>query len=332
MSVDLIPTFTNALVFQPTSAALPPAMLEWLEETGVPVNMTTSIDDLVMQALRGRPRAIVFDGRQNLGEALDACLRIKRDPYTGVIPAIFLAQGSTRETILALGVMADEVVSEASDPVEMLSRLRACLARSDRNILVHPSTRLPGSSAITQAIESRIGTSFAVCYADLDHFKEFNDRYGYTEGDRVIRIVSTLLHDTVYGMCHNEGFVGHIGGDDFIFIIPRHSIDDVCTEIITTFDQLIGYQYSEHDRRAGYFFGKDRRGNLHRVPLMTISIGVVTIDQHSSMSPADISQLATEMKTYAKTLPGSVYVVDRRVDEPQSRPLSTRPAARLGAI
>jgi len=330
MSVELASAFTNAIVFQPIEAELPATILEWLEETGVPISMTSSSEDMLMQALRGRPRLVVFDARSDLPASLDACLRLKRDAYTGVIPAIVLAQGSTRETILALGVDADEVVSVTTDPVETLSRLRACLTRSDRNIWVHPSTRLPGAGAITQQIEARRGTQFAVCYADLDHFKEFNDRYGYTEGDRVIRILSTLLHDTVYGMCGHEGFVGHIGGDDFIFIIPRPALDDVCTEIVTIFDQLIGYQYSEHDRRAGYFFGKDRRGHLHRVPLMTLSIGVVTNDRRTSTSPAVISQLATEMKTYAKTLPGSVYAVDRRIDDPKATPLSTRHVTRMG--
>ena len=66
---------------------------------------------------------------------------------------------------------------------------------------------------------------FATCYADLDHFKEFNDRYSYYEGDRVIRILAKILHDVVKGMCHEDGFVGHIGGDDFIFIIPMAAVE-----------------------------------------------------------------------------------------------------------
>ena len=78
------------------------------------------------------------------------------------------------------------------------------------------------------------------------------------------------------------------------------------------FDTLIPLQYNEQDRRAGYFFGKDRRGQLHRVPLMTLSIGIVTNRHRQFTHPAQVSELATEMKSYAKTLPGSVFVVDRR--------------------
>jgi GGDEF domain-containing protein len=158
------------------------------------------------------------------------------------------------------------------------------------------------------------GELFAVCYADLDHFKEFNDRYSYNDGDRVIYLVSRILHDVVKGMLGNRGFVGHIGGDDFICIIPVDGIPEVCSEVLSVFDTLVPYQYNEQDRRAGYYFGKDRRGQLHRVPLMTLSIGIVTNQHRRFAHPAQVSELATEMKSYAKTQAGSVYVVDRRRD------------------
>ncbi len=87
-----------------------------------------------------------------------------------------------------------------------------------------------------------------------------------------------------------------------------------CEEIIEVFDTLIPFQYTEEDRRAGYFLGRDRRGNILWVPLMTLSIGVVTNQHRSFTHTARVSELATEMKTFAKKLPGSVYAVDRRSD------------------
>ena len=98
------------------------------------------------------------------------------------------------------------------------------------------------------------------------------------------------------------------------FVIPVEHINDVCGEIVSIFDALIPYQYSEQDRRAGYFFGKDRRGQLHRVPLMTVSIGVVTNERRHFTLASQVSELATEMKSYAKTLTGSVFSIDRRQD------------------
>src|SRR5690606_27913966 len=112
---------------------------------------------------------------------------------------------------------ADEVLRDGASVHEASLRLDALLRRSDRDTFVHPSTRLPGTIEIEQEIVRRIeaGGRFAVCYADLDHFKEFNDRYSYYDGDRVIRILSKILHDVVKGTSGERGFVGHIGGDDF---------------------------------------------------------------------------------------------------------------------
>jgi len=251
--------------------------------------------------------------------ARGALKRIKSDSYTGVVPAVVVSSDDSESFDAGFRAGADEVVRESLDSSEVKIRLDAMLRRSDRDLYVHPSTRLPGAVEIEAEIGRRLALDihFATCYADLDHFKEFNDRYSYYEGDRVIRILAQILHDVVKGLCHEEGFVGHIGGDDFIFIIPMEAINETCEEIVSIFDTLIPYQYSEQDRRAGYFFGKDRRGQLHRVPLMTVSIGVVTNERRRFTHAAQVSALATEMKSYAKTLPGSVFSIDRRTD---SRP------------
>jgi diguanylate cyclase (GGDEF)-like protein len=261
---------------------------------------------------------VVFDSRSNPEPVLDALYSLKGDSYTGVVPAVVVSAGDFDSFDAGFRAGADEVIREIQDPSEILIRLDAMLRRSDRDLYVHPSTRLPGAVEIERDIGRRLAldVAFATCYADLDHFKEFNDRYSYYEGDRVIRILAQILHDVVKGLCHEDGFVGHIGGDDFIFIIPIAAIHEVCTEIVSIFDTLIPYQYSEQDRRAGYFFGKDRRGQLHRVPLMTVSVGVVTNERRRFTHAAQVSALATEMKSYAKTLPGSVFSIDRRTDVP----------------
>ena len=123
-----------------------------------------------------------------------------------------------------------------------------------------------------------------------------------------------ILHDVVKGTIAEGGFVGHIGGDDFLFVIPASAVQEVCGEVVSVFDLIVPYQYSEQDRRAGYYFGKDRRGQLHKVPLMTVSIGVVTNERRRFRHPSQVSELATEMKGYAKSLPGSVFTIDRRSD------------------
>jgi diguanylate cyclase (GGDEF)-like protein len=278
-------------------------------------------------ALRSRPRVVVFDTRRDGDLARTSLRHLKADSYTGVVPAVVISEDDFDSFDAGFRAGADEVVRDHQAGAEIRIRLDAMLRRSDRDLHVHPSTRLPGAVEIEAEIARRLslGVYFATCYADLDHFKEFNDRYSYYEGDRVIRILAKILHDVVKGVCFEDGFVGHIGGDDFIFIIPVEAVNDVCAEIVAIFDTLVPFQYSEQDRRAGYFFGKDRRGQLHRVPLMTVSIGVVTNERRFFTHAAQVSALATEMKSYAKTQPGSVFSIDRRTDAPFEEGVATPP-------
>ena len=127
----------------------------------------------------------------------------------------------------------------------------------------------------------------------------------------MILLLSRILWDVVRGLAPN-GFVGHIGGDDFMFIVDMAYLEECCDEIICLFDEFIPYQYNVEDRRAGYSLGKDRRGSIRRVPLTTLSIGVVTNQIQRFPYTAQVSELAVGMKTYTKSLPGSVYAVDRR--------------------
>jgi GGDEF domain-containing protein len=318
-----------AIFYASDERALPLAVRSWLEARSYPLLVVNQPDELMGITLRGRPRMVIFDALASLDRVAEACRRLKSDSFTGVIPSVILVRDELPLLERAFAIGADEVLRVSISPQETAARLDALVRRADRDLYVHPSTRLPGPPGIEGEIARRLTMPevFAVCYADLDHFKEYNDRYSYFDGDRVIRILAKILHDVVKGMCGEDGFVGHIGGDDFIFIIPATAITETCQEIVSIFDSLVPFQYSEQDRRAGYYFGKDRRGQLHRVPLMTVSIGIVTNERRHFTDPGQVSELATEMKSYAKTLSGSVFVVDRRHDPaveeipPQPAPL-----------
>jgi diguanylate cyclase (GGDEF)-like protein len=322
-----------SVVFSPRDRPLPEAVNEWVVGQKLPIVRVSDPDQLMSMALRGRPRVIALDAREDAPQAWLGVDRLKTDSYTSVVPCVVVVGAAPADFKAAFEAGADEVVRPVDSRDEIATRLDAMLRRSDRDLTVHPSTRLPGAVEIEAEVQRRLeaGELFAMCYADLDHFKEFNDRYSYNDGDRVIRILAKILHDVVKGLSGEAGFVGHIGGDDFIYVIPVAEINDVSQEVISVFDALIPFQYSEQDRRAGYFFGKDRRGQLHRVPLMTLSIGIVTNERRNFTHAAQVSELATEMKSYAKTLPGSVFSIDRRTDVVgESEPAAARPVV-LGA-
>lgn len=303
------------LFFGPVGRPVPDLVRDWAAEKGFPVETQDDPEEILGIILRGHPCFVFISTQGHETAGLGLIRLLKSDSFTAIAPALAICDHHDPEQIQAwFGAGADEILSDLFPPAERRARLDALLIRSQRDVSVHPSTRLPGAPEIDREIRRRLDSpgEFAVCYADLDHFKEYNDRYSYYDGDRVIYMLSRILHDVVKGMLGAKGFVGHIGGDDFIFIIPAADVSLVCTEILSIFDTLVPYQYNDQDRRAGYFFGKDRRGQLHRVPLMTLSVGIVTNRHRTFAHPAEVSELATEMKSYAKTLPGSVYVVDRR--------------------
>ena len=298
----------------------PPSALvtRFARENELVVVTVSGADEVKATLNRSYPGCVILDVDADPTGMAELAHGLKQDAFTGIVPVIVLLPKSdpgAAANMLAAG--ADEVLSDGLPEREYLLRLDQVIRRADRDVSVHPTTRLPGTNHIARDMQTRLeaGQHFAVCYADLDHFKEFNDRYGYAFGDGVIRLLSKILRDMVRGLSPG-GFVGHIGGDDFIMNLPLEYLERTCDEIIRLFDELIPYQYTEEDRRAGYFLGKDRRGNIHRIPLMALSIGVVTNQFQVFEHTGQISELAADMKTYAKSLPGSKYVVDRRHQSP----------------
>ena len=309
----------NVVYFGPGSEGIPDLVKRFADDHGLELLEVTSREETTTLLNRSFPAALVLDGSYDPEPVLSLCRSLKSDAFTATVPVVILTGDEKDATLSAEGLEAgaDEVVATDGPSRETWLRLQLVLRRADRDVSVHPTTRLPGTVQIERDLGERIKAKedFAICYADLDHFKEFNDRYGYNNGDKVILLLSRMLREIVRALAPT-GFVGHIGGDDFIFLAPIGDLEACCDEIVNVFDELIPYQYNDEDQKAGYFLGKDRRGSIHRIPLMTLSIGVVTNQFQEFIHTAQVSELAAEMKAYAKTLPGTVYVVDRRGTSP----------------
>ncbi|MDA0330117.1 MAG: diguanylate cyclase [Gemmatimonadetes bacterium] len=321
------------LYFGPGRAAPSEFIARFAQENTLEVEAVEREDEVRALLNRTFPACVILEGDSNVEEILELSRVLKGDVFTGIVPLIvMLSDRAVTASAEFLEAGVDDVIRADLSERERYLRLQQVLRRADRDVSVHPTTRLPGTNHIARDMQARLvaNQQFAVCYADLDHFKEFNDRYGYAFGDGVIRMLSKILRDMVRGLAPG-GFVGHIGGDDFICILPLEYLEVTCDEIIDLFDELIPYQYTEEDRRAGYFLGKDRRGNIHRIPLIALSIGVVTNQFQEFEHTGQISELAAEMKTYAKSLPGSKYVVDRRHQSPMLPTASAEDEATLAA-
>ena len=177
-----------------------------------------------------------------------------------------------------------------------------------------PLTRLPGGIAIENALKRRLesGEPIAFCVIDLDNFKSFNDHYGYAYGNEVIKETAKIIEGAAKTKGKPDDFVGHVGGDDFVVITTPEHMREISSEIIKRFDDRVSHFYDEEDRKNGFILGRNRQGEEMEFPLMTISIAIVTNEHRTLTNPLEASEIAAELKDYAKTIAQSVYVVDKR--------------------
>jgi len=205
----------------------------------------------------------------------------------------------------------DEIGVLAAAFVDMGKRLKNL---EEMYLDASPLTRLPGGIAIENVLKKRIDgrQPLAFCVVDLDNFKSYNDRYGYAQGSEVIKETAHIIESVLKAKGTTDDFIGHVGGDDFVIITVPERMRSICEEIIFKFDRRIPDFYDEADRKNGYILGKTRQGVEMKFPLITISIAIVTNERRLIGSPIEASEVAAELKDYAKTIPKSIFVIDKR--------------------
>ncbi len=277
-----------------------------------------SADSLLraLDMIYSEPPDLIIIGQSLKGEAWkDLCKRIKSDPVFGNLP-IVLALQSTFQTVDAdwNKTPVDDYVTRPFHPREVLSRVHLALIRVERIWDANPLTRLPGNYSIMRQIQSRINQKapFAVGYVDLDNFKSYNDTYGFMRGDEIIKITARLLANSVKKTQSKQAFVGHIGGDDFVFILPPDYMDGICREIIKNFDMVVGNFYDEKDMLQGYIESVNRKGERESFPLVSLSIAIVTNEHRPINHIGQVSSVAADVKKRVKSMKGSNYVKDIR--------------------
>jgi len=242
-------------------------------------------------------------------------IRAHANPNVSHVPIIMVtAKGETEDKLRGFEAGADDYITKPFGPQELLARVRAKIRRVETDSSLSPLTRLPGNLAIEAELRARIAAKvpFSVLYLDLDSFKAFNDNYGFVHGDEAIQLVAGIAVDVVRRRGTAGDFVGHIGGDDFILVTVPERGEEMAREIVAAFDVEIRTLYNAQDLRQGYIETRDRRGTLNRFPIMTISIALISNEARQFESYAQIGEAAAELKRYAKSIGGSVFVKEKR--------------------
>ncbi len=294
---------------------------EVLEGQGYLVREAPDGDKATIEARRFRPDLVLVDVMMPGMDGFSLAQRLRGDRETSLTPIIFLsARGQTADKVRAFKLGAEDYLVKPFDSAELVARVDKALARRDAELGASPTTRLPGSQAIESEIERRLlsGGDFAFCYLDLDNLKAFNDYYGYAKADGVILQTGDIVREVLTRVGGQGDFIGHIAGDDFVFITTRDRADQVCMTVIETFDRLVPLYYNKVDRERGFIETNDRYGVLRRFPIMSISVACVTRTGRNIAMHADLSSAAAELKQKAKAIHGSAYVRDGVVLYPRS--------------
>ena len=264
-----------------------------------------------------RPDLAVVDWMMPNMNGVELTRRLRAEPLTSALPVIMLtAKSMTSDKVAGLRSGVDDYLVKPFDTAELVARVTATLKRNKEFREVSPLTGLPGNSRVRREIHDRMkaGGEYSVGYIDIDRFKSVNDVYGFDRGDEFITALARSLHKAVTTIGPPSIFLGHIGGDDFVFICAPDQVLPLTKRTVTDFEQAADQLYDQGDAERGYIEVPDRRGNKNKAALVTLSIGVAqaTVEGRKFTDPRVVIAVASEMKKVAKSQPGSYVAIDRR--------------------
>ena len=248
-------------------------------------------------------------------DGFEVAQRLRKNPQTANTSIIMLtAKALSADKVTGLQSGADDYIIKPFDPIELLARVKGTLRRAKEMRNLSPLTGLPGNIRIQEEIERQVREArpFAVLYCDLDNFKTYNDQKGFVRGDRLIQSTARIIQDAIVEFDAGEGFVGHVGGDDFVAVVNPDIAEQVAKRICERFDGSRSGFYESEDLDRGFIRMEDRKGVMQDVPLVAISVGIATTARRAFAHYGEAVAVATEMKQFAKRDGGSSFAVDRR--------------------
>ena len=267
-------------------------------------------------ALRNIPAMIIIDEDSADVDVVEFCRSIRSNEDNTITPIVVLS--SNDDKCHMIDVLRTDVEYYIAKPVTceylffVIKNLVSLLMKNRR---ISPLTGLPGNVQIQTEMKKRLLNKerFAILYFDLDNFKAYNDVYGFSNGDEIIKFTARVITKHIHLIKDSDNFVGHIGGDDFVAIISPSDYDKICQGIIAEFDKYAVTYYNEIDVERGYVEVANRKGIIEQFPLKTLSIAVLEVDSRIYKTTLEIGEVASQIKHLAKTRVGtSTYIINRR--------------------
>lgn len=266
-------------------------------------------------ALENIPAIIIINEDAVDRNVVELCKQIRINEDNTITPVIVVSSNKDKQH--RMDILKQSIEYYIKKPVDeeylyyTIKNLSRLLTINRR---ISPLTGLPGNVQIHAELKKRLSKkkSFAVLYFDLDNFKAYNDVYGFLKGDEIIKFTARTILDGVHSFSEEDVFVGHIGGDDFVGIVPIQYCEEICKNIIINFDAKVGQFFTQKDREKGYIEVENRKGIMEQFPLTSLSVGVVISDVGRFHNILEIGEVGAQVKHMAKSVMGSSYAIDRR--------------------
>ena len=245
----------------------------------------------------------------------ELCRTIRSDENNSITPIAVISSNISREhRIQVLSNYIEYFIKKPIDEEYLYYTIKNITSLMYINRRVSPLTGLPGNVQIQAEMKKRLMNkeNFVMLYIDLDNFKAYNDIYGFVNGDEIIKFTARTILKNVHETDFEKGFVGHIGGDDFIAIISNNKFEKLCQNIILDFDYNVLDFFTKEDIKKGYIEVENRKGVIEEFPLTSISIGVVEVDSDNFKNILEIGEVGAQVKHLSKTIQGSTYVINKR--------------------
>jgi len=285
------------------------------KENDYEFTLSSSDKESITQALETIPNLIIVNGDDSKIDVLKVCEFIRKNPDNAMIPMIVTA--SSKEVDFRVEVLKRVVEYYIPKPLHeayFYYTIKNLARLIDANRCISNLTGLPGNIQIEIELKRRVAGRklYAVLYVDLDNFKAYNDRYGFMNGDEIIKFTANIMRECIQKYGVKGDFLGHIGGDDFVAIVAYENAKKIGKEIIKEFNTNIKKFYSEEDVKNGYVRVLNRKGKMEKYPLMTITVAMISNKYRKYASVLELGEDGASVKKKAKSILGSTFLENRR--------------------
>lgn len=267
------------------------------------------------EALKNIPGLIIINEDTIQDDVTELANKIKENEDNAITPVIVISSNIDKvHRVNVLKSFVEHYIKKPIDEQYLYYTIKNLIRLLYLNRKVSPLTGLPGNVQIQAEMKKRLlnDEHFVMLYIDLDNFKAYNDIYGFVNGDKLIKFTAKTIVENVQDLDNEKGFVGHIGGDDFIAIVSDIDYEKLCQNIIIDFDTGVLKYFSEEHIKDGFMEVENRKGIIEQFPLTSISIGVVEAEKSRFKNILEIGEVGAQVKHLSKTIQGSTYVINKR--------------------